>query len=547
MKQILLLSLLLILFLNIGFVQSQVFTNTNTVVLKDAGKITDCATMTVPKTQTVLVSGVGALDHTNNQLIEIEITLKTASGKQKLDEFVVYLKSPNGTCIQVAKQMGSSNLVTTNHTFKYKFRNPEQCLFNATPDYRTGLGITDHNALPNNSGFFGVFSTLHHMGDTYNGENADGNWTFFFGSTAYFKSFPDLIDVSLKFGTPLPPATLSSEGKTCATAVDWNGGPLCVTTEGKIATNLMPIMTSPCEWNSNNDNNLWVKFKPTSAQTCINLSGIKKTSSSGSVGVQSIIVTTPSNSCPTTSAGWTIVSCPTKDIYPTHVGTAQSHNHCFIADPTKTYYLVIDGNAGAKTNLYLTGISGVPVVLPITLLSFDATPSHQGVSLNWSTASERNNDFFTIFRSSDLENWEEVGTMAGEGNSSFKIDYEFTDIAPLDGISYYQLKQTDYNGENESFDPVSVEMNSNNLNNTVLVFPNPTKAGFDIQVYAKKANKAQISIHSMTGGNVIKQTTYLEKGKNVIPLKNEKLDQGVYLVKVQFEDGTNCVTKLVVE
>lgn len=185
--------------------------------------------------------------------------------------------------------------------------------------------------------------------------------------------------------------------------------------------------------------------------------------------------------------------------------------------------------------------------LPISLLSFDATPTPRGVALNWSTASERNNDYFTISRSSDLENWEEVGTVNGNGTVNYKLDYEFTDIAPLDGISYYQLKQTDYNGENESFDPVSVSINANHLSNTVVVYPNPTKAGFDIQVYSKKMIEAQVSIHSMTGRNVITQTTQLVKGKNSISMKDERLDRGVYLVTIQFEDGTNSMTKLVVE
>lgn len=185
--------------------------------------------------------------------------------------------------------------------------------------------------------------------------------------------------------------------------------------------------------------------------------------------------------------------------------------------------------------------------LPISLLSFDATPTPRGVALNWSTASERNNDYFTISRSSDMENWEEVGTVKGNGSVNYQLDYEFIDIAPLDGISYYQMKQTDYNGENKSFDPVSVEINVENLKNSFIVYPNPTRAGFDVKIHAKEASLAQLSIQSISGKQVKLQDVQLVKGMNVTSMHNEHLDSGVYLVKIAFEDGTTCITKLIVE
>ncbi|MCZ4409813.1 autotransporter-associated beta strand repeat-containing protein [Cryomorphaceae bacterium 1068] len=85
-------------------------------------------------------------------------------------------------------------------------------------------------------------------------------------------------------------------------------------------------------------------------------------------------------------------------------------------------------------------------VLPITLLSFQAEVKDDLVHTNWITASEINNDFFTVERSKDGSSWEEVGTVEGAGDSNTELAYAFVDDAPYSGISYYRLRQTDFDG-----------------------------------------------------------------------------------------------------
>jgi len=84
--------------------------------------------------------------------------------------------------------------------------------------------------------------------------------------------------------------------------------------------------------------------------------------------------------------------------------------------------------------------------LPIELLSFTAVPRNGEVELAWSTASEQNNDHFTVERSADAEHFEEVLRESGAGNSQQVLHYAATDHAPLAGHSYYRLRQTDYDG-----------------------------------------------------------------------------------------------------
>ena len=96
------------------------------------------------------------------------------------------------------------------------------------------------------------------------------------------------------------------------------------------------------------------------------------------------------------------------------------------------------------------------IALPITLLSFNAAAIKDGVHVEWSTASQINNDYFNVEKSLDGYEWENKVTVAGAGNSNTQMDYSWVDLNPSMGVSYYRLKQTDYDGEFEVFHPVSV-------------------------------------------------------------------------------------------
>ena len=95
--------------------------------------------------------------------------------------------------------------------------------------------------------------------------------------------------------------------------------------------------------------------------------------------------------------------------------------------------------------------------LPIELLSFTATPQGSSVKLNWETSSEINNDYFALEKSRDGSNYEEFARVKGAGNSSVPLSYAATDHSPMDGLSYYRIKQVDYNGKFAFYGPVPVE------------------------------------------------------------------------------------------
>lgn len=95
--------------------------------------------------------------------------------------------------------------------------------------------------------------------------------------------------------------------------------------------------------------------------------------------------------------------------------------------------------------------------LPIELTSFTGHRVGNRVKLKWSTQSETNNDYFSIYRSPHgLEYWELVGNISGAGNSSNTNNYTFIDASPINGLNYYVLMQTDYDGKREQFPPIVI-------------------------------------------------------------------------------------------
>lgn len=93
--------------------------------------------------------------------------------------------------------------------------------------------------------------------------------------------------------------------------------------------------------------------------------------------------------------------------------------------------------------------NGTPLgeeLLPIELTMLHATCSNGTIHIAWQTASEQNNDFFTVYRSFDGIVFTAIATVSGAGNSNSLLNYMYDDNTLAQGIVYYKLAQTDYDG-----------------------------------------------------------------------------------------------------
>lgn len=112
-------------------------------------------------------------------------------------------------------------------------------------------------------------------------------------------------------------------------------------------------------------------------------------------------------------------------------------------------------------DIFVLSTRNIP--LPIELISFDAQyDGDKDVIIDWVTASQLNNNYFTIETSIDGYEWEELTKVNGCGNCNTEMEYRVVDENPSKGVSYYRLIQTDYDGVFEIFAPVSVTIKEEN-------------------------------------------------------------------------------------
>jgi hypothetical protein len=97
------------------------------------------------------------------------------------------------------------------------------------------------------------------------------------------------------------------------------------------------------------------------------------------------------------------------------------------------------------------------VSLPIELLYFKGKQTNEGNLLEWATATETNNHYFTIYKTYYPINWSQIAKVDGVGTSSFTNYYQYLEREYFNDISYYYLSQTDYDGKTKDFNIISID------------------------------------------------------------------------------------------
>ncbi|NME68734.1 T9SS type A sorting domain-containing protein [Flammeovirga aprica] len=164
--------------------------------------------------------------------------------------------------------------------------------------------------------------------------------------------------------------------------------------------------------------------------------------------------------------------------------------------------------------------------LPIELSYFRGIKVEQIVRLEWSTLTELNNDFFTVERSTDQRNWEALKEVKGAGNSYQSLNYHFDDEKPLNGIAYYRLKQTDFDGQ---YSYSSIVIITNNLENEreLVAYPNPFTDQLTLLLDEKYHSK--LRVFSIDGKEISYDVT--SSLSDQMTLKLVHGPKGIYILK----------------
>lgn len=172
--------------------------------------------------------------------------------------------------------------------------------------------------------------------------------------------------------------------------------------------------------------------------------------------------------------------------------------------------------------------------LPIELLNFDAHLNTTGnVELIWQTASEVNNDFFTVEKSINGTDWNELKRVDGAGNSTAILNYTTIDEHPYSDMTYYRLKQTDFDGH-FSYSAIKV-IKVTKKKTSFIIYPNPAQD--QIIINCNRSELYQLKIYNILGQDVTDQTRALKSEEKTRMIEVKNLSAGIYYLHMETSVG----------
>ena len=173
----------------------------------------------------------------------------------------------------------------------------------------------------------------------------------------------------------------------------------------------------------------------------------------------------------------------------------------------------------------------IGTVLPVELDRFYLQKTDDNfVKINWQTASEQSNDFFTIERSDNGINWSELAKIDGQGNSDLPFEYHYVDDLPLTGTSYYRLKQTDFDG---SFTYSTIESIRLTTDYESQIFIHPNPASHELIISGDKREWTDLDLINANGQSVFNQINVLEISTTRVKIDISSLTPGLYFVRTR--------------
>lgn len=180
--------------------------------------------------------------------------------------------------------------------------------------------------------------------------------------------------------------------------------------------------------------------------------------------------------------------------------------------------------AGAINTYTITATLPPSSPLPIGLLYFNGLNEHSYNSFSWSTATEINNDYFTLEKTTDVVNFITIAKTNGAGNSNNILYYSIIDYHPTEGLSYYRLKQTDFDGKYTYSKLVMIDVPSQ-LTEDFNIYPNPFSTSATIVTKdISQFNKVELRIYNVFGEAVMTASIT----KQVTTLDTSNLSRGIY-------------------
>ena len=186
------------------------------------------------------------------------------------------------------------------------------------------------------------------------------------------------------------------------------------------------------------------------------------------------------------------------------------------------------------------------IYIPVELIVFEGKVENESVLLSWITASELNNQGFDIEKSTNKENWENIGFVPGKGTTTELNYYSYIDHKKETGRQFYRLRQIDYNGNSKYSNIVETNFDVKNTSFQLYQnFPNPFNSSTTITYQAARKSFINISLYNIIGEKII-QIVNEEKSEGLHKelFQSSLLPSGVYFIRMTTNNGFNAVNKI---
>jgi hypothetical protein len=219
-------------------------------------------------------------------------------------------------------------------------------------------------------------------------------------------------------------------------------------------------------------------------------------------------------------------------------GTIQLGNGNYLVTNGAGVY-VLDQNTGAVLSTPVSGVSARSAheydltIVPVELTSFSANVVDRSVELNWSTATEVNNQGFEIERSLDGLSFNNIGYVPGFGTTTEPKSYSYTDQSVNSGTYYYRLKQIDFDGSFTYSDVAEVEVFLPTEFSLKQNYPNPFNPATTIEFSLPVDAQVKIYVYNLVGENVAEIVSdNFAAGTHKVNFSANTLTSGIYFYQL---------------
>jgi hypothetical protein len=193
-------------------------------------------------------------------------------------------------------------------------------------------------------------------------------------------------------------------------------------------------------------------------------------------------------------------------------------------------------------------VTNICTIIPVELTSFIASIIQNKVALNWTTATETNNQMFEIERRAELEEYYKIGYVEGAGTTTEPKEYSYIDQTVETGKHYYRLKQIDFNGDYEYSEEVFVEVNGSITFGLEQNYPNPFNPTTKIRIALPKSSFAKLVVYDMLGRELETiLNEHLNAGTYEADWDASKFTSGVYYYKLTSGDYTETKKMILIK